>query len=230
MFGPRIALELHRKDRGEGRICVELGPPVDEEQAAVQFAEWFRNNRTRLYMTRACPICEDTEREWLREQGNAEDSFLWCIFCDNTLIGSVGIGDVDLTHRRGRYGIMIGRQEYRDRGIGTACGVSVLEYAFNNIVAEGLNKVSTEVVVKNIRNMRVSQKVGFRQIGIARQQYWFQGQWFDAWLGEITKDAWEQQREEKLSAAAIKTLNLYPQTEIEGFEPIRPDDAEEDIQ
>lgn len=228
MFGPHITVNFERRDRGEGPIAIELGPPADEQKTVTLFSEWFCNNRTRLYMGRACPMCENTEREWLENQACDEHSMLWCIFADDLLIGSVGLGEIDYRHSRGRYGCMIGRREHWDRGIGTAAGIAVIEWAFNNIIAGGLNKIHTEVLTENVRNMRASQKVGFREIGITRQQYWFQGRWFDAWFGEVLSNYWQQERVQIFQKAGITELNLYPQTEVEGFEPIRLQHQEED--
>lgn len=229
MLGPHMLVQYARQD-GEDLIEVALGPPDDEEKAAKAATRWFADNRVRLYMGRIYPVSESEERDWFRQQAGADDTMQWCIYVDDFLIGMAGLSEINYSHSRAQFGIIIGERDYWGRGIGPVAGLAVLEYAFNNLSPGGLHKVITQAMTENQRSIRALQKMGFANFGVAREHFWFQGRWLDSAHMEIRKPEWQDRRIDMFRSTGITTLNLYPQTEIEGFEPIRPEQSKEDIQ
>lgn len=75
-------------------------------------------------------------------------------------VGSVYIRDIDHTHHKGEYGIFIGEDSARGRGIGTVAAKLMIKYAFEEL---GLHKLFLRVFADNARALGSYEKAGFRQ-------------------------------------------------------------------
>jgi RimJ/RimL family protein N-acetyltransferase len=47
------------------------------------------------------------------------------------------------------------------------------------------------VIDGNEASRRALERVGYRQCGVRRRHFLVDGEWRDAWLGEILRDEWE---------------------------------------
>ncbi len=85
------------------------------------------------------------------------------IICDidtNKPLGSVYIRDIDRKHNKGEYGIFIGEESARGRGVGTAAAKLMLRYCFEE---EGLHRVFLRVFATNQAAISSYKKAGFVQ-------------------------------------------------------------------
>ncbi|MFO7947385.1 MAG: GNAT family protein [Armatimonadota bacterium] len=215
MRAPRIVVRYAREDRGEEPMEITLCPPPGDEYTAKQVAGWWADNRVRLYMGRLYPISEKQQRQWLQEQAGAEDGMHWGIYIGQALIGMVGLSDIDEEHRRAQFGIIIGEKQYWGRGIAPAAGTAVLEHAFNNISADGLHKVTAGVMASNERSCHALRKMGFREFGLARRHFWFQGRWLDSRYSEVLNAEWNERRTDILRATGIKDIRYESDDDIQ---------------
>lgn len=222
MFGPKMEVEFHRKDKKDGPIKIEFGLPQNEEEYAKLATGWLNNNRVRMFLSMLYPLSLSGEIDWVKKQNTPEkeNDLTWCIYRDGKMIGSVGLHKIDKVHRRAELGILIGEQSEWGKGIAQVAEAAVLEFGFNSIVAGGLNKVSALVLEGNSASREALRKVGFSDVGVRKEEYWRNGKWFSIWEGEILASEWQKIRLEKFKQVGIKKLTLYPGCEKIGFPPI----------
>lgn len=56
----------------------------------------------------------------------------------------------------------------------------------------GLEKIKTDTAVDHLAIRRVLEKSDYRTVGIARRERLRDGQWQDAWYGELLREDWER--------------------------------------
>ena len=224
MYGPQILLKFERLDKEQDVMEVELCPPKDEAKCAKSSMGWVNNNRTRLFLSAPRPCSLSFEEEWIRGN-NKNEGIHWMIYVDGTHVGGVGLHQISEEHGHAELGLMIGDQDYWGKGIAQVITVAVMEYAFENLIPGGLHKIAVQALVSddglgNNHSRGTLQKVGFGEVGIAREHLWHQGRWYDLWMGEIIQRDWIEMREEKFRITGIIYLNIYPGCEDIGFEPV----------
>lgn len=212
MYGPTITA-IFDQGKGDGPVELELGPIKNEKEAAKLFTGWINDNRVRIFLAHPNPCTVSAEEEWIEKKNTEPDSMNWAIYAKGILVGNIELMDIDRSQRRAELGIVIGEKLWWRRGIATVAETLVFEYAFNNIVAGGMNKITARAVLDNSGGLKVLKRVGFREVGILRQDDWAQGRWHDLWLGELLSEDWSGIREETLNAAGITTYELYPGSE-----------------
>lgn len=211
-------------DRGSksgGPITLELGGPRDEAHCARMFTEWLNDNRTSLYLSYTGSLTESAEIDWLQNTNGSQNEIVWMIYAGDTLVGNIGLRDIDASHSRAELGILLGDKAYWGRGLGQVVETTIVAYAFENIVAGGLHKIWACGLTGNEASKYALIKAGFTEIGLRRHHHFFQGRWFDNWQVEALRDEWLPKRDEILTNVGITELNLYPGTEDEGFTPVR---------
>ncbi len=97
-------------------------------------------------------------------------------------VGSVYIRDIDRTHRKAEYGIFIGEEAARGKGIGTAAARLMIRYCFEQ---EGLHKVSLRVLAENARAIRSYEKAGFVKEAYLQDDVYIDGRYHDIVLMAI---------------------------------------------
>jgi UDP-4-amino-4,6-dideoxy-N-acetyl-beta-L-altrosamine N-acetyltransferase len=99
-----------------------------------------------------------------------------CTVASDEPVGSVYIRDIDPIHKKGEYGIFIGEESARGKGIGSAAAVLMIRYAFETI---GLHKIYLRVFADNPGAIRSYEKAGFKQEGYLRDEVWVNGSYQD---------------------------------------------------
>ena len=80
-------------------------------------------------------------------------------------IGSVYYRDIDYTHESAEYGIFIGEESARGRGLGSETAKLFVDFGFSFL---GLHRISLRVLEGNNNAYRSYEKAGFRQEGVFR--------------------------------------------------------------
>lgn len=209
MFGLKMKLKFRDPKTGQ-KMVIEMGPPRDEKEAVKLFAEWFSDNRIIQYLGMSAPVTESAEQKWMSDQPERKDAVVWMTYVDGELVGSIGLHRIDLEDQKAELGIAIGNKEFWGKGIATAIEIAVVEYAFQNVVAGGLNKLYARVFTENKASLKaITEKVGFETIGTRKAEVWKYGRWYDEWNGELLAKDWRKIREERIKKAGIEELNLY---------------------
>ena len=102
-----------------------------------------------------------------------------------TPVGSVYIRDIDRTHHKGEYGIFIGEDSARGRGIGTAAAKLMIRYAFESL---GLHKLFLRVLADNARAIGSYEKAGFKQEAYLKDDVCIDGVYRDVALMAVINE------------------------------------------
>lgn len=120
---------------------------------------------------------------WIRtmvETGRVVQMMI-CDLASDRPLGSVYIRDIDRQHNKAEYGIFIGEDSARGRGVGTAAAELMLRYCFEE---EGLHRVYLRVFADNIQALRSYEKAGFVREGLLRDDVRIDGEYRDiVWMG-----------------------------------------------
>ena len=98
-------------------------------------------------------------------------------------LGSVYLRDIDSNHKKAEYGIFIGDESARGRGVGTAAARFMIRYGFETL---GLNRVYLRVLADNPAAIRSYEKAGFQKEGLLRQDVFLEGEFKDVvWMAAV---------------------------------------------
>lgn len=120
---------------------------------------------------------------WIRtmvETGRVVQMMICDIATDRPL-GSVYIRDIDRQHDKAEYGIFIGEDSARGRGVGTAAAKLMLRYCFEEA---GLHRVYLRALADNVQAIRSYEKAGFVREGLLKGDARIDGEYRDiVWMG-----------------------------------------------
>lgn len=183
MLGPVIAGER-----------VRLVPPKPEMLET--FCRWFEDAEVTRYLDNIFPFTLDAEREWFANVAKDKTQVLWAVMAtdraEERLVGTTSLGGIHPIHHSASSGNLIGEKGEWGKGYGTEAVGLRTRFAFEQL---NLHKISSTVYLPNVGSQRVLEKAGYRTVGIAREHIWRNGEWMDAWLGEILRDDWLATRE-----------------------------------
>lgn len=80
-------------------------------------------------------------------------------------LGSVYLRDIDKQNKKAEFGIFIGEDEARGKGIGTKSTKLILQYGFCEL---GLHKIYLRVFSNNLQAIKAYEKAGFIYSGTAK--------------------------------------------------------------
>jgi len=217
MYGPKISVTF---DRGNGPIEISMGPVVDEKAAAKTFTEYFADSRIRFYLSPNFPFAESNEADYFKSAATNPGLVTWAGYVDGKLIGSVALHEIDVANQHADIGIVIGDKNYWGKGIARVLEAMVLEYAFRIYMPGGLRKIVGKVYLDgdggNIASKKALESVGFKTIGVQKDQLWKNGRWVDVWIGEILNSEWQVVRLDVLKKIGVTRFNLFPGCEDVG--------------
>ena len=95
---------------------------------------------------------------------------------DDTPVGSVYYRDIDNHNRSAEYGIFIGEESARGKGLGTETAKLFTDFGFAELQ---LHRISLRVLAENTAARRSYEKAGFVQEGIFRDMELLDGQYRD---------------------------------------------------
>ena len=126
------------------------------------------------------------------ERAEALDSL--CVFEihvaeDMRLIGHVGFEGVDLRHRHGELGIMIGDREHQGRGLGRDAITTALRFGFDTL---GLHRVSIKARHDNEPGLHLYRSIGFTEVGMERDVDFAEGRYHDVVCFDMLEPEWRE--------------------------------------
>jgi RimJ/RimL family protein N-acetyltransferase len=116
-----------------------------------------------------------------------------CLIADDTLLGDVGVGEIDWVNRNAETAAWIGRADYRGGGYGTEAKHLLLKYAFDHL---HLHVLHSWVWEPNTRSAAALLKQGYRPAGRLRWDDIQHGVFRDALIFDVLRDEWLAAREE----------------------------------
>lgn len=124
------------------------------------------------------PITREEEERFYDMQGPAagEYNFEIHVAADGRYIGNVGLKGVDLIHRHGEIGIVIGDRASWGKGYGADAIRACLRFAFLTL---GLHCVSIRTHEKHSRALELYRRLGFVETGRERESVYRDGRFSD---------------------------------------------------
>ncbi len=119
--------------------------------------------------------------------GKDEHNKCWVIALkeNDQYIGSIGLHGIDWINRRAELGIVIGYEEYLDKGYGTEAIKLLLDFSFRQI---NLHRVRLRVHEYNQRGIQCYKNCGFKEEGRMRDEIFYQGKFWDMIFMGILED------------------------------------------
>ena len=167
---------------------VTLRPADDSDPP--RFLPWIADMEVTRYLGRRTGAALYQEVDFFKRVGEAKDTVLWIIEADGDAVGATGIHEIDWQNAHATTGILIGAKEKWGKGIASEAMRLRTRYAFREL---NLHKLMTEVFIGNVASRRALEKSGYRTVGIRKDHFFTGGSWHDVWLGEITREEYENQ-------------------------------------
>lgn len=84
----------------------------------------------------------------------------------NKAVGSTYLRDIDTNNKKAEFGIFIGEDDARGKGIGTTATKLIIDYGFKELK---LNKIFLRVFSNNKAAIKAYEKAGFKYEGTAKE-------------------------------------------------------------
>ena len=137
------------------------------------------------------PLTAEAHLNWFRNRVQTGDVAQFIIIDDEAgqEVGSVYLRDIDMQNKKCEYGIFIGEESCRGKGIGSAAAKLALDYAFGEL---GLNRVFLRVFADNPRAIKSYENAGFRIEGTFREDVLIDGKGYDMVFMGILREEWKK--------------------------------------
>jgi RimJ/RimL family protein N-acetyltransferase len=136
------------------------------------------------------PYSEDQARIWIAthtfEANDKEIVFALTLKDTGTLIGTMGLRDIEAEHSQAEMGFWIA-VEHWGRGYATEAAMAVVRYAFRTL---NLNRVYAHHMARNPASGRVLEKVGMKREGLLRQRVKKWGVFEDVVILAVLRTDW----------------------------------------
>ena len=131
------------------------------------------------------PLTEEAHLNWFHNRIETGDVVQFIICDGENEVGSVYLRDIDPVNKKCEYGIFIGEESCRGRGVGSAAARLALDYAFEELK---LNRVFLRVFADNPRAIKSYENAGFKKEGVFRDDVIIDGTGYDmVFMGILRK-------------------------------------------
>lgn len=167
------------------KIDITLRPITDTDTENI--IRWRNNPHVLHNFIDRRKLTSQMHQNWLHNRVQTGQVAQFIITRQDTQqdIGSVFLRDIDHENRHCEYGIFIGEDDARGKGIGTAACQLCLSYAFNNL---GMHRVYLRVFADNPGAIASYRHAGFRPEGCLRQHVLRDGKFCDIIMMGILKE------------------------------------------
>ncbi|MDL2301537.1 GNAT family N-acetyltransferase [Lachnospiraceae bacterium OttesenSCG-928-D06] len=150
--------------------------------------KWRNEDHVRQHFIYQEFFTRQGHENWIRTmiETNKAKQMMICDLNTGESFGSVYIRDIDWWHKKAEYGIFIGEESAKGRGMGTAAAKLMIAYCFSGL---GLHKLVLRAFADNKQAIRSYEKAGFVQEGFLRQDVFVNGSYRDmVWMGILNED------------------------------------------
>lgn len=146
--------------------------------------EWRNRTDYRKYFREYKEISSDMQNSWFENNVLKDPSTIMFSIKDiktNELLGCCGLCYINWVHRNADLSLYIGwNNEYIDqKGFAEESCKLLFNYGFNEL---GLQKIWTEIYEFDNKKYELYHKMGFHDDGILRNQYFYDGKWWNSYI------------------------------------------------
>lgn len=170
-----------------------------EKEDLEQLRIWRNNPDFRKFFKEYRELNMSQQKIWFQEKVIRDNKTLMFAIRrneDQNLIGCCGLVYIDWIHRHADLSLYIGYDGlYIDKlGFSEESCKILLSYGFEEL---GLNKVWTEIYEFDKKKDELFRKIGFKQDGVLRQNYFFTNRWWDSKILSILQNEFQKEAREK---------------------------------
>lgn len=172
-------------------ICGHLVNLAALEQEDLEPLRLWRNlPEFRKYFREYREISKEMQLQWYRQKVLGDPGTIMFSIRDaktDELLGCCGLCYINWVHRNADLSLYIGWQNAYIDGVGYAqesCRL-LFGYGFKEL---GLEKIWTEIYEFDEPKNALYQKLGFKQDGLLRNQYQYDGKWWNSRILSLLKD------------------------------------------
>jgi len=121
-------------------------------------------------------ISLESERKILEQLSTEGHNYAIILAKDDTLIGNIGMMDIDNINRTATVGLFIGESENRSKGYGSEALHLILDFGFKSL---NLHNIMLHVHSDNAQGIACYKKVGFKEFGRRREARFIDGKYID---------------------------------------------------
>lgn len=164
---------------------VVLRPITMEDTPLI--VQWRNNPEVKKQFIFRETFTSDMHRHWMETKVAAGEVIQYIIeeAGAGKPVGSVYFRDIDRRHNCAEYGIFIGENVARGKGIGTEAARLFLYFGFHTL---GLHRISLRVLASNQLACKSYEKVGFQYEGRFRDMVCLEGEYRDVIFMAILSD------------------------------------------
>jgi RimJ/RimL family protein N-acetyltransferase len=146
------------------------------------FRDWRNNPDFRKHFREYRELNMRQQEIWFEEKVVRDNTTLMFSIKENKsnkLIGCCGFVYINWVHRHADLSLYVGLDDKYIDDIGYAedsCNI-LMDYGFNQL---NLNKIWTEIYEFDALKKKLYDKIGFKQDGLLRENYWYDGRWWDS--------------------------------------------------
>jgi diamine N-acetyltransferase len=162
--------------------------PLERGDAAV-IAPWFNDQDVMRTMLSFRPMSVGAEEAWIADHAKGDDIIVGIALREtDELIGSTGLHHIDQRNRHASFGIVIGRKDRWNQGIGTEATRLIVDYGFATL---NLHRVWLHVYEFNERAVKAYERAGFKREGVLREDCYREGHYWNTIAMGIIRSDWE---------------------------------------
>lgn len=184
-----MAKELDRTIYCDAGAGIYLRLMTDEDTDEI--VRWRNLEEVRKRFIYQKPFTAQGHREWIQnmvETGKVVQLMICDLYTDRPL-GSVYVRDIDREHSKGEYGIFIGEDDARGRGVGTVAARLMLRYCFGEMK---LHRVFLRALADNLQAIRSYEKAGFQREALLREDVKINEEYRDVILMGILESEYQE--------------------------------------
>ncbi len=153
---------------------VQIGPITVPDSEAL--FRWFNDPQAARLDYAWRPVDGLTHQTWIGSVGTDPNQIWFAIrrHGQPAIIGFAILRNISAVHRPAEFGLRIGEDADRGRGIGKQAASQVLQFAWQALT---LNRVQVSVFAGNERALRLYAALGFKREGVLRRAQFIDGAW-----------------------------------------------------
>ena len=153
---------------------------LEESDITEDYISWLNDPLVTRYLESAgyFPSTQANLSEWLSKYSDNTQNMAFAIVDkqSDTFIGTTTLNNINWIHQTAVTGIMIGRKDYWGQGYAFEAWDLLVDYAFERL---GLRKISSGAAIANGASVGTLKKLGFKEEGTLREQYYMDGTYCD---------------------------------------------------
>lgn len=124
--------------------------------------KWRNSDYVRFHFIYQELFTKESHEKWMKNMVETGKVAQFIILLDGEAVGSVYLRDIDKEEKSAEYGIFIGEESARGKGVGTESARLILKYAFEEA---GLEHIFLRVFADNKGAVKSYEKAGFVKNG-----------------------------------------------------------------